>query len=82
MKSVGLLFAMLCSAGCMAHNDSRLKKAEESAAAVDSLKNGLDALDTRVSDHDLQLLELKVKAEAFETAVFDPGSPGECPAGC
>ena len=76
MKNVALLLATLCSVGCVAQNDPRLKKADGVATTVDSLKAKLDELETQVQGLQTDVFVLQGGVNPYETAVFDPGSPG------
>lgn len=74
MKRIALLIAATqCLVGCIAQNDPRLKKADETATVVDSLKVRLDDLQAQVQALQTDVFVLQVDVNPYETAVFDPG---------
>jgi outer membrane murein-binding lipoprotein Lpp len=76
MKGVAVIAVALGLSGCVAQNDSRLQKADETAKVVESLKSKLDELGAQILTLQTDVLVLQGGVNPYETAEFDPSSPG------
>lgn len=76
MKRALVITLALSLVGCVAPNDPRLQKVDETAKSVESLQAKVDDLGGQLETLQTDVLVLQGGVNPYESAVFDPSSPG------